>query len=889
MHRIFTAIATLALVVGLLLGFSAPASAVAGYDSSYFGESAFLNLTAGQSGQFAVGFNNTGSTGWVQGSGSQVDLQVCLANKTTCGVASPNAAWASNWLSSTAYATTTTAFVGPGQTGWFVYNVVAPAGSAGTTARFNGDLALHATGQQVHPQGYYQDASVAGTPPPPGGGGGTAVPSAVSSVSAANLREITVKFNTPMSQTGAGSIYDAWHYTLSGGLWIDGSRVIDAQTVILTVGTDDGNCGTPAANVACTQTASPTTANNTDSHEVEHMVAEPNTFMSQNGTYTLTTKDLVTAAFALTGTASTTFTVNDSTNPTVSAPVVIGAYTFYIVFSEPMDPSATNNGIFFDSERICGTTTPTTYGFPDCNAFQVVTNASRGPGVAQGGIGNLHWQDRSGNDCASGGLGNNGCFQVLRVDFDKRATNLPASGNHVLDIRDAADAAGNKLAVNPTTFTVNLPATSDTTAPTVPSVFIDVPSNVMRLMINFSEAMSQTRNGYTGTDSIDCGTNGTTCSGTSGSNYILRNPDGSAATTGGSSGSGSLITISSIQAGTDNQLSAASPSRFQLKRIRLVLAPVGADNGQGATTTPTLRPNTQYTVEILPIKDEAGNAIAPGTIKTFSWAGDSAAPVAQHAYVTNNELMVDYSEIVASSTGTFVPAGGFTPNVPNNTTPGCTNACDRSRYTSPNSTFNAWLQTLTTPAIFPFSGATAVSFDATGVTFLNSSPLTNGTYELDISGVVDPFGNIVTPNPTIIMITVGATTKPKLLCAGFGGVSPNCANTGTNANTTATSASSVSVRFNEQMTGGVAGTNSAGNPSNYSIDNGTFGALCSAGSPTITGSAVAADGSQTFTITCSGTGVWSALGTHTVTVANVQDLSGNTVDPNPSTAAFTNP
>ncbi|HEV2010419.1 MAG TPA: hypothetical protein VGS17_05270, partial [Candidatus Limnocylindria bacterium] len=78
-------------------------------------------------------------------------------------------------------------------------------------------------------------------------------------------------------------------------------------------------------------------------------------------------------------------------------------------------------------------------------------------------------------------------------------------------------------------------------------------------------------------------------------------------------------------------------------------------------------------------------------------------------------------------------------------------------------------------------------------------------------------------------------------------------------------------------------------PSNYSIDNGTFGNICSAGSPTITGSAVAGNGSQVWTISCSGTGVWSAAITHTVTVKDAQDLSGNTIDPNPSTRAFTNP
>ena len=166
LRRITTAITAFALALSMLAtAQAAPASAaVAGYNSDYFGESAFLNLAPGQAGQFAVGFNNTGATGWQAGTSSQVDLGICAADKTTCNVTSPNAAWASNWYSSIAYASQSTNFVAPGQTGWFVYGVRAPAGSTvGTTARFNGDLVLHATLQQLRPQGYYQDATVSGT------------------------------------------------------------------------------------------------------------------------------------------------------------------------------------------------------------------------------------------------------------------------------------------------------------------------------------------------------------------------------------------------------------------------------------------------------------------------------------------------------------------------------------------------------------------------------------------------------------------------------------------------------------------------------------------------------------------------------------------------------
>lgn len=167
LKKILTAITALAVVASLLAGTAGTAAAATGYNSAYFGESAFLTLAPGASGQFAVGFNNTGSTGWLVGSASQVDLSICLADKLTCNVTSPNAAFASGWLSSTAYATTSTTYVGPGQTGFFVYNIMAPSAAAAGTFRFNGDLALHNTASMINQQGYYQDSDVAqpGTAP----------------------------------------------------------------------------------------------------------------------------------------------------------------------------------------------------------------------------------------------------------------------------------------------------------------------------------------------------------------------------------------------------------------------------------------------------------------------------------------------------------------------------------------------------------------------------------------------------------------------------------------------------------------------------------------------------------------------------------------------------
>src|SRR5438105_15669571 len=71
------------------------------------------------------------------------------------------------WLSSTHYETTNQTTTAPGSLGTFSYNVTAPVGATAGTYRFNGDVVLSTTGERIHPDGYYQDATI-------GGGGGTA-------------------------------------------------------------------------------------------------------------------------------------------------------------------------------------------------------------------------------------------------------------------------------------------------------------------------------------------------------------------------------------------------------------------------------------------------------------------------------------------------------------------------------------------------------------------------------------------------------------------------------------------------------------------------------------------------------------------------------------------
>src|SRR5438093_2523054 len=162
MRRITTAISAAALSLSMALGMNlgVTQAATPGYDSAYQFESAFLSLKPGDSGTFSVFFANTGTTAWTAGSGTQVNLAVCAADKVTCNVTSAQSTWASGWLSSTAYATHTKSVVVPGDFSAFTYNIKVPSGTANGTYRFNGDLVVSSTGDRIHPEGYYQDSSI---------------------------------------------------------------------------------------------------------------------------------------------------------------------------------------------------------------------------------------------------------------------------------------------------------------------------------------------------------------------------------------------------------------------------------------------------------------------------------------------------------------------------------------------------------------------------------------------------------------------------------------------------------------------------------------------------------------------------------------------------------
>ena len=143
---------------------AAPPQAPPGYDAAYAGESVFLTLHRGDTGQFQVFFLNTGSVSWTRGAATEVALSVCvdtpLSQRFRCNVLSPYADWAVNWTSPRLYATTAQSVVTAGGTATFGFSVKVPADAALGEFYFRGELVERSTGTPIHPIGYYQLVTV---------------------------------------------------------------------------------------------------------------------------------------------------------------------------------------------------------------------------------------------------------------------------------------------------------------------------------------------------------------------------------------------------------------------------------------------------------------------------------------------------------------------------------------------------------------------------------------------------------------------------------------------------------------------------------------------------------------------------------------------------------
>ena len=167
MRRIVTAISAFAMAFSLVAQATPAAAHLPGYESEWRLQTQYETARPGDTQTTLVQFINTGTTTWVKGTATQVDLAVCLPkpNDETCDVASPLASWAVNWLSATRYATHTEASVAPGGIANFTYTYKVPAGTAPGFYTFNGDLVVSSIGGaagRLHPRGYFHQVQVLG-------------------------------------------------------------------------------------------------------------------------------------------------------------------------------------------------------------------------------------------------------------------------------------------------------------------------------------------------------------------------------------------------------------------------------------------------------------------------------------------------------------------------------------------------------------------------------------------------------------------------------------------------------------------------------------------------------------------------------------------------------
>lgn len=93
-----------------------------GFHAAWTGQSPDPALAPGQVATLVVALKNTGYRGWYTGSLGQ---QANLGTSAPTDTARPDLAY--NWLSLNRLATTTTPYVGPGEVGWFSFQVRAPA------------------------------------------------------------------------------------------------------------------------------------------------------------------------------------------------------------------------------------------------------------------------------------------------------------------------------------------------------------------------------------------------------------------------------------------------------------------------------------------------------------------------------------------------------------------------------------------------------------------------------------------------------------------------------------------------------------------------------------------------------------------------------------------
>lgn len=423
-----TALVAFALAVWPL---SAGSLADAGFDSSYAGESAFLTLSPGQSGDFSVFFFNTGSTTWTRGSTSQVDLAACQSDQVTCDAVPTLAAWnpggTSGWRSSTRYAAQTQATVAAGSIGTFRYTVQAPSSAAAGTYTFSGDLVVSTSGAKVHPEGYFQAVQVTGAPaaptptPAPTPAPTAAIKPTLASAASQNLTQVTLTFSRSMSCA-----------SLAAGTYV----IRDANATIVDQTLTSGNQITVQSNSA-------TGAGASDCSTATLYMRESNSSsLLSNNVYTV----------QVTG---------------VTDPV-----------STPIDASASSA-----SFRATGTTpSATSAAFLSATVVRVVFNV---PMLAGGGNG-ITYRANYSFDGTAGVTAFTSCVSsAAGSGADCTLTTTPAAGQHTLQVTQVTDPLGNAISPDPTSLTLSNAVTTKR-----PTALSAVSSTSTQAIVTFDTTMA---------------------------------------------------------------------------------------------------------------------------------------------------------------------------------------------------------------------------------------------------------------------------------------------------------------------------------------------------------------------------------------------------------------
>ncbi|HET8567635.1 MAG TPA: hypothetical protein VFM93_01455 [Candidatus Limnocylindria bacterium] len=126
-------------------------AAPVGYSAEFVGQSGVPTVVAGETATLTVFFANVGERTWVRGSATQVDLGMCVADKSACDVRDgTRSSWdPGSWLSSSRYATHSQTSVGLRQIATFVFSVKAVSSLPGGTYRFPADLVVAGTGERI--------------------------------------------------------------------------------------------------------------------------------------------------------------------------------------------------------------------------------------------------------------------------------------------------------------------------------------------------------------------------------------------------------------------------------------------------------------------------------------------------------------------------------------------------------------------------------------------------------------------------------------------------------------------------------------------------------------------------------------------------------------------